>query len=104
MDAYATINNTWEISQKTSYLLGNVDTGIREFMGMLYHVNDMQMITSWVAVDDVTWKPHKMITQINHTNESHKTIAQGKMMHVQEWKQWMMLSDAPEQLRCIWRT
>ena len=42
MDAYATINNTWEISWKTSYLLGNIDTGIWEFMGMGYHVNDVQ--------------------------------------------------------------
>ena len=35
--------------------------------------------TSQVAVDDVTWKSHKMITQINHTNELHKMITQGKM-------------------------
>ena len=36
--------------------------------------------TSQVAVDDVTWKSHKTIAQINHTNKLHKTIAQGKMM------------------------
>ena len=44
MDAYATINNTQEISQKTGYLLGNVDAGIQEFMGMGYHVNDVQTV------------------------------------------------------------
>ena len=27
MDTYATINGTWEISQETGYLLGNVDVG-----------------------------------------------------------------------------
>ena len=29
---------------KTSYLLGNVDTGIWEFAGMGYHVDDVQMM------------------------------------------------------------
>ena len=42
MDAYATINNMWEISQKTGYLLGNIDAGIWEFMGMGYCVNNVQ--------------------------------------------------------------
>ena len=44
MDAYATINNTWEISWKTGYLLSNIDAGIWEFAGMEYHVNDVQMM------------------------------------------------------------
>ena len=44
MDAYATINGVQENHQRTGYLLGNMDTGIREFMGMGYHVNDMQMM------------------------------------------------------------
>ena len=44
MDAHATINDTWEISHKTGYLLGNVHTGIWEFAGMRYHVDDMQMM------------------------------------------------------------
>ena len=44
MDAYATINYTREISWKTSYLLSNIHAGIREFMGMGYHVNDVQMM------------------------------------------------------------
>ena len=43
-DAYATINNTWEISWKTGYLLRNVDAGIGEFAGMGYHVDDVQMM------------------------------------------------------------
>ena len=41
-DAYATINDTWEISQKTGYLLGNIDAGIQEFAGMGFYVNDVQ--------------------------------------------------------------
>ena len=44
MDAYTTINDTQEISRKTSYLVGNVDMGIEEFTGTGYHVNDMQMM------------------------------------------------------------
>ena len=43
-DTYATINNMWEISWKTSYLLGNGYMGIGEFMGMGYHVDDVQMM------------------------------------------------------------
>ena len=41
-DTYATINNTWEISQKTSYLLSNVYVGIGEIAGTGYHVDDGQ--------------------------------------------------------------
>ena len=43
MNAYATINDTWEISWKTGYLLSNIDVGIREFIGMGYCVDDVQM-------------------------------------------------------------
>ena len=43
-DAYATINHTWEIPWKTSYLLSIVYAGIGEFMGMGYCVDDMQMM------------------------------------------------------------
>ena len=42
MDAYATINNMWEISWNTGYLLSNIYTGIGEIMGMGYCVDDMQ--------------------------------------------------------------
>ena len=55
---------------KTSYLLGNVDMGIWEFAGMGYCVNDMMQ--KQVTVDDIMWNSHKTITQINHTNKSHK--------------------------------
>ena len=54
----------------TGYLLGNIDMGIHEFVGMGYCVDDMDR---QVADDDVTWESHKSITQINRTNESHKT-------------------------------
>ena len=37
------------------------------------------MIPSQVTVDDITWRLHKTITQINRTNKLHKTITQGKM-------------------------
>ena len=55
MDAYTTIHDMQEISQRTSYLLSNVYVGIREFTGMGYHVDDMQtmppvksqLMTSW---------------------------------------------------------
>ena len=43
-DAYATINNTWEISWKTGYLLGNIYMGIGEIVGTGYHVDDGQMM------------------------------------------------------------
>ena len=43
MNAYATINNTWEISQKTGYLLSNVDAGILE-LGMGYRMDNVQMM------------------------------------------------------------
>ena len=43
-DTYATINDMREISRETGYLLRNVHVGIRYFMGMGYHVDDMQMM------------------------------------------------------------
>ena len=54
MDAYATINDMWEISQKTGYLLGNVYAGVREFVEMGHHVDyvktmppvELQLMTS----------------------------------------------------------
>ena len=44
MDAYTTINNMWEISWNTGYLLSNIYAGIWEIMGMGYSVDDMQMM------------------------------------------------------------
>ena len=68
---------------KSSYLLRNIDAGIREFTGMGYCVNEVQTMQNRVAVDDVMWKSHKTITQINRTNNSHKTIAEDKMASCQ---------------------
>ena len=70
-DAYTTINDTQEISQKTSYLLRNVDTGIREFMGMGYCVDDVQMMQ--------TDESQMMMSCGSHTSQSHKSITQNKM-------------------------
>ena len=41
----------------------------------------------------------KTIAQINCTTESHGI----GLCFDQEWKSQMMLSDAPELLRCLWR-
>ena len=43
-DAYETINDMQEISQKTGYLLGNVYMGIGEIVGMGYCVDNVQMV------------------------------------------------------------
>ena len=52
----------------TSYLLGNVDTGIREFVGAGYRVDDMQ--TTWA--DEL----QMMMSHQSCTSQSHKQIAQ----------------------------
>ena len=44
MDAFATINDTWEKSQSTGYLLGKIYVGIGEIVGTGYHVDDVQMM------------------------------------------------------------
>ena len=44
MDTYATINDTWEISWKTGYLLSNIYAGVQEFIGTGYCVDDIQMM------------------------------------------------------------
>ena len=54
--------------RKTSYLLGNVDAGIQEFVGMGYHVDNMQMIR--------TDESQMMMSCGSHTSQSHKSIAQ----------------------------
>ena len=58
MDAYATINDTWEISWKTSYLLSNVYMGIQEFTGMGYHVDNMQMVQTVESQLLMSWGSH----------------------------------------------
>ena len=72
MEAYTTINNMQEISQKTGYLLSIIDVGIREFAGTGYCVDDVQMVqtvesqlmTSWGSC---TKRSHKSIAQTNRT-------------------------------------
>ena len=84
MDAYTTINDMWEISQNTSYLLGNVYMGIGEFAGTGYHVDNVQMMQTvesqlMTSCGSCTKRSHKSIPQINCTNELHETITQDKM-------------------------
>ena len=77
MDAYTTINDTWEISQNTGYLLSNVYKGIQEFAGMGYHVDyvqtmppvELQLMTSQGSR---TKQSHKSIAQMNCTKQLHK--------------------------------
>ena len=59
---------------KTGFLIGNVDVGIREFMGMGYCVDDMQ--STWIdklqmmtSCGSRTSQSHKSITQMNHTKQ-----------------------------------
>ena len=68
MDAYATINNMQEISWNTGYLLGNIYTGVGEFVGMGYCVDDMQTMQ--------TVKLQLMMSCGSHTKQLHKSIAQ----------------------------
>ena len=69
MDDYTTINDTREILQKTTYLLRNIDMGTREFVGMGYCVDNVQR--TWM--DESQMKMSSGVTQVNHTNELHKT-------------------------------
>ena len=57
---------------KTGYLLGNVDMGIQEFMGMGYCVNDVQMMQTIEFQLMMSCE----VAQNNHTNQLHKRIAQ----------------------------
>ena len=62
----------WEISQKTSYLLSNIDVGIQEFAGMGYHVDDVQTtppveLQLMTSCGGCTKQSHKPITQMNCT-------------------------------------
>ena len=53
---------------KTSYLLGNIDVGIWEFMGTGYCVDDEQMMR--------TDESQMMTSCGSRTNKSHEQIAQ----------------------------
>ena len=55
----------------TGYLLRNIDTGIHgNGIPCGQHADD---VSNQVTVDDITWKSHETIAQINRTNESQKT-------------------------------
>ena len=79
----------------TSYLLGNVDVGAQEFMGMGNHVNDwqttltdeLQMMTSHQGR---TSKSHKRITQTNCTKQDDITSKNGN----DERRFWMLQSNS----------
>ena len=58
----------WKYHGKPSYLLGNIDAEIQEFVGMGYCVDDMQMM--W------TDKSQMILSCESCTNQSHKPIAQ----------------------------
>ena len=73
MDAYTTINDTWEISQSTGYLLGSIYVGIQEITGTGYSVDDMQMMQRvelqlMTSQGSCTKQSHKSITQNDRTN------------------------------------
>ena len=53
---------------KTGYLIGNIDVGIQEFMGMGYCVDDMQ--STWID------KLQMMTSCGSRKSQSHKSIAQ----------------------------
>ena len=57
-DAYATINDTWEILWKTGYLHGNVDAGMGEFVGTGYHVDDVQTMPPVESQLMMSWGSH----------------------------------------------
>ena len=72
-DTYTTINNTQEYHGNTGYLLGNVDMGIQEYMGMGYDMDDGQMKQTdesqiMMLYQSCTSQSHKQIRQTNHTN------------------------------------
>ena len=83
-DAYTTINDTWQVSQKTGYFLGNVYAEIGEILGMGYCVDDeqtmqtvaSQLMTSWGSH---TKRLHKSITQMNCTRHDDITSKNGNV-------------------------
>ena len=67
-DDYATINNTWELSWENWLLTLNIDAGIREFAGMGYRVENIQMTR--------TDKSQMMMSHGSRTSQLHKSITQ----------------------------
>ena len=67
---------------KTSYLLGHVDMGIREFAGMGYCVDDVQTMQTdelqmMTSCGSCTNESHKSIAQMNHTKQDDVTSKNG---------------------------
>ena len=62
----------WEISWNTGYLLGNVYKGVGEFTGTGYYVDDVQTMQ--------TVESQLMMSHGSCTKQSHKSIAQKRMM------------------------
>ena len=68
------------------------------------HADIMQMMQT----DESWWKTSQTSYANDHTNQSHKSIAQ---INCTRWddvmtkngKSWAMLLDVPEQLRCLWQ-
>ena len=54
MDAYATINDMWEISWNTGYLLSNIYMGIGEIAGMGYDTIPTKMVENWLRYELVS--------------------------------------------------
>ena len=81
---------------ENGYLLGNIDAEIQEFVGMGHCVDNGQTTQ--------TDKLQMMMSCQSSTSQSHKQIAQTNHTKLDERHVQMMLSDAPEQLRSIWRT
>ena len=71
--------------------------GIQQFAGTGYYVDDVQTTQ--------TDQSQMMTSHEIHTSQSHKRIAQtnrtNKIMSRTGMEMQVMLSDAPEQLRCI---
>ena len=78
-----------EYHRKTDNLLGNVDTGIREFTGSGYCVDNMQMMRT----DEL----QMMTSHGSCTNQSHKSIAQTNCT-----KQDDVMSKNGNDEQCFW--
>ena len=79
-NAYATINDMREKSWENQLLTQECSCGYWGIRGNRIPCGQRaDNASNQVTVDDVMWKSHKMIAQINCTNELHKTIVQYKM-------------------------
>ena len=78
-DTYTTINNMWEISWENQLLTQECRCRYCEiFRNRILCGRHADDANNRVIVDDITWKSHKTIAQINHTNKLNKQIAEDK--------------------------